>query len=125
MLLKLDFSSDIPIYMQIRNQIVLGISKGYLAPGERLPTIRSMADESGINMMTVNKAYQLLKQEGYITTDRRNGVFVSSKTRKLPGLSDKSKETLRIILSEAYLNGMSKQDFLKLCENLFEETERK
>ena len=48
MLLQLDFSSDLPIYLQIRNQIVLGIAGGKLAPGERLPTIRALADEAGV-----------------------------------------------------------------------------
>ena len=47
MLLQLDFSSDLPIYLQIRNQIVLGIASGALVPGERLPTIRTLADEAG------------------------------------------------------------------------------
>ena len=74
MILRLDFSNEIPIYMQIRNQIVTGIADGGLKPGERLPAIRALADESGINMMTVSKAYQLLKQEGYIAADRRSGA---------------------------------------------------
>ena len=56
MLLQLDFSSDLPIYLQIRNQIVLGIASGALVPGERLPTIRTLADEAGGIMMTVSKA---------------------------------------------------------------------
>ena len=73
MLLQLDFSSDLPIYLQIRNQIVLGIASGALVPGERLPTIRTLADEAGVNMMTVSKAYALLREEGYIRADRRGG----------------------------------------------------
>lgn len=73
MLLQLDFNSDTPIYQQIRDQIVLGIADGSLESGQRLPTIRALADEAGINMMTVSKAYQLLKQEGYIQTDRAAG----------------------------------------------------
>ena len=82
MLLQLDFSSDLPIYLQIRNQIVLGIASGALVPGERLPTIRTLADEAGVNMMTVSKAYQLLKQEGYIRTDRRSGAVVMLTKRR-------------------------------------------
>lgn len=74
MILKLDFSSDIPIYQQIRNQIVLSVADGTIRPGEKLPSMRTLAAESGINMMTVNKAYQLLKQEGYLIIDRRNGA---------------------------------------------------
>ena len=55
MLLKLDFSLDVPIYLQIRNQIVLGIANGDLSPGEKLPPIRTLASETGIYTMTVNK----------------------------------------------------------------------
>lgn len=58
--------SSIPIYVQLRNQIVTGIGKGKLKAGDSLPTIRQMASDIGINTMTVNKAYQLLKAEGFI-----------------------------------------------------------
>ena len=68
MVICIDEVSEIPIYKQIRNQIVLGISDGRLQPGEQLPTVRALAEEIGINSMTVNKAYALLKQEGYIVT---------------------------------------------------------
>ena len=78
MILNVDFSSDTPLYQQLRDQIVVGIAEGRLSPGEQLPTIRALAEESGINMMTVSKAYQLLKQEGYITTDRRSGARVAA-----------------------------------------------
>ena len=109
MLLKLDMASKVPIYMQIRNQIVLGIASGELAPGEKLPTIRALAEQSGVNMMTVNKAYGLLKQEGYITTDRRGGTVVSGS----PGagaLSERYVAALRVIAAEARL---TKQKVLK------------
>ena len=66
MVISINDASEIPIYQQIRNQIVLGISDGRLAPGEQLPTVRALAEEIGINSMTVSKAYTLLKQEGYI-----------------------------------------------------------
>ncbi len=122
MLLQLDFSCEIPIYMQIRNQIVLGIANQTLLPGERLPTIRALANEAGINMMTVNKAYQLLKQEGYILADRRNGAVVNG--RMNPSLlSDKMKSGFRLLISEAKLNGFSKEDVLKLCGELYDERE--
>ena len=76
MLLELDFSSQTPIYQQIRNQIVLAVAEGRLQEGQRIPSVRSLADESGINMMTVNKAYQLLRQEGYLQIDRRSGARI-------------------------------------------------
>ena len=76
MILTLDFSSEVPIYLQIRNEIVLGVADGRLKPGEKLPTIRALADEAGVNTMTVNKAYALLKSEGVIVADRRSGARV-------------------------------------------------
>ena len=120
MLLQLDFSGRLPIYMQIRNQIVLGIASGELAPGEKLPTIRALAEQSGVNMMTVSKAYSLLKQEGYITTDRRGGTVVSGS----PGageLSARYRGALRIIAAEARLAGMDEDGFLALCRDIYRE----
>ena len=122
MLLHLDFSSDIPIYIQIRNQIVLGIAEGKLAAGEKLPTVRSLSEECGINMMTVSKAYQLLKQEGYIRTDRRAGAVVSH-SEKQAGPRPETIEGLKLRLSELRLAGMSKEEALNLCRTLYEEGE--
>lgn len=58
---SLDNDSSIPIYVQLRNQIVTGIGRGELKEGERLPTVRRLAEDAGVNTMTVNKTYQLLK----------------------------------------------------------------
>jgi len=121
MLILLDFTDDVPIYLQIRNQIVMGIADGKLVPGEKLPTIRSLANESGINMMTVNKAYTLLKQEGYIRTDRRSGVVVSGTITKSGIISEKSIQNLKLLISEAKLNGVSEKDFTRLCSQIYNE----
>jgi len=120
MLLKLDFESDIPIYQQIRNQVVMGIAAGRLAAGERLPTIRALAEEAGINMMTASKAYQLLKQEGYIRTDRRSGAVVCPQAGGQtvpPG----TVEGLKLHLCELRLAGVSREEALALCGRLFDE----
>lgn len=122
MLLRLDFSSDVPIYMQIRNQIVMGIAEGKLQAGEKLPTVRVLAEECGINNMTVSKAYQLLKQEGYIQTDRRSGAVVCENK----GTTGPKKETidgLRLYLSELRLTGVSLEEALDICKKLYEEGE--
>lgn len=81
MIMKLDFASSVPIYQQVRDQIVQAIADEIFKDGDRLPTVRALAQETGINTMTVNKAYQLLKQEGYIITDRRNGAMVCSQKK--------------------------------------------
>ena len=118
MLLKLDFSSDVPIYQQIRDQVVVAIASGQLVPGDKLPTIRTLAEEAGINMMTASKAYQLLKTEGYITTGRRDGATV-----RLPvtGAAPKTVEDLRLRLCELRLAGMERTDILELCGKLIDE----
>ncbi|MBE6037257.1 MAG: GntR family transcriptional regulator [Clostridiales bacterium] len=121
MLLHFDFSSDTPLYLQIRNQIVIGIAEGKLLSGEKLPTIRALAEESGINMMTVSKAYQLLKQEGYILTDRRSGTVIAPRSESAAPLSPETLQALRLHLSELRLSGMNKEEVLALCETLYEE----
>ena len=77
MIIKIDFNSDEAIYMQITNQIIMGIAKRQICDGDQLPSIRNMADEIGINMHTVNKAYTVLRQAGYVKLDRRRGAIVS------------------------------------------------
>ena len=123
MILTFDFSSPVPIYMQIRNQVVVGIAEEKLKPGEKLPTIRALAEESGINMMTVSKAYQLLKQDGYIITDRRSGAVVAPRGKAV--VRQESLDALRLNISELRLSGMSREDILKLCSQLYEEGEKK
>lgn len=83
MIIELDMSSSTPIYVQLRNQIVKGIGKGELKTGEKLPTVRQLASDAGVNTMTVNKAYQILKNEGFIRTDRRLGAFVSDPSQMI------------------------------------------
>jgi len=116
-LLKLDFSVDVPIYQQIRNQIVRGIAAGDLSPGQQLPTIRALAEDCGVNMMTVSKAYTLLKQEGYIQTDRRAGTVVSSRTPDT--LPESIRENLHLALSEAKAAGAEFETVLTLVKEVF------
>ena len=116
MIISINEMSEIPIYQQIRNQI----SDGRLSPGEQLPTVRGLAEEIGINSMTVNKAYSLLKQEGYIFADRRSGARVRKEFAVTKELSEKSKELLQQIISEAKVSGMTKEEFFEICGKLYE-----
>lgn len=120
MLLNFDFSSDTPIYLQLRNQIVMGIGSGKLKQGDKLPTVRALAEESGINVMTVSKAYNLLKQEGYIITDRRKGATVAQKTGA-PQVKEETINALRLHLSELRLAGYTKEQIADLMETLYKE----
>ena len=105
MIIKIDISGEIPIYVQLRNEIVKGIGKGELADGEALPTVRQLSAELGVNTMTVSKAYQCLKAEGFIETDRRSG---------------KLENELDLLSAEAKIKGFQKEDFVRMCSAAFE-----
>ena len=117
MLLRLDYSGEAPIYRQIHDQIVVGIADGRLRPGEKLPAVRALAVETGVNVMTVNKAYQALKAEGHILTDRRGGTVVAGQAEKVSG--EKLMNALRLPAAEAKLSGLSLEKWLGLCEKAY------
>ena len=119
MLLKLDFSQPTPIYQQIRDQVVRGIAAGALKPGEKLPSVRALAEDAGVNAMTVSKAYQLLKQEGYLHTDRRRGAVICSRAGGAVPRRE-TVEALGLALSELRLDGVSLEQALALCRSLYE-----
>lgn len=118
MVLSLDFHSETPIYTQIHDQIILGIAQGRLLPGERLPTIRALADQCGINMMTASKAYQLLAAEGHIQTGRRSGAVVCVPAGT-GDLTREQRQALRLLASQARLAGLSQQQFLQFCAEAY------
>lgn len=118
MIIELDFTSETPIYLQLRNEIVKGIATGKFQYGEALPTVRTLAKDLQINNMTVNKAYNLLKQEGYICIDRRHGAKVQPTIDNSYQHQEKLVSELELIASEAIVKGMNKEDFLQTCKKL-------
>ena len=114
MILKLDMNSTVPIYVQLRNQIVMGIGHG-----ELLPTVRQLASDAGVNTMTVNKTYQILKAEGYIQTDRRQGAMVARNITMNKEFREKLESELELLSAEASINGMDKSEFMKMCEIIY------
>ena len=98
MMIEIDFSSDEAIYIQLTNQIIMGIATSRLQEGDTLPSVRQLADTVGINMHTVNKAYSLLRQEGFVTIDRRRGAVISIDVNKRKALEElkQSPETFRL-----------------------------
>lgn len=119
MLIELDMNSSTPIYVQLRNQIVMGIGRGELKLGESQPTVRQLAQDIGVNTMTVNKAYQILKTEGYIKIDRRHGAIVSDNIDMDIVFREKLENELELLLAEAAINGMDKNDFLSMCNEIY------
>ena len=83
MVIEIDFQSDEALYTQLMNQIIMGIATSRLQEGDPLPSVRQLADTIGINMHTVNKAYSLLRQEGFVSIDRRKGAVICLDVDKL------------------------------------------
>lgn len=121
MILNLDFTSDVPIYSQIKEQIIKSIARGDLKINESLPSVRNMAEEIGVNLHTVNKSYNLLKDEGYINIDRRKGAVVNSlPLTKKDENTEKIKSMLELLTAESYLLGMSREEFINYSNEFFD-----
>ena len=98
MIIEIDFNSDEALYMQLRNQIIMGIATSQFHEGDSLPSVRQLADTIGINMHTVNKAYTVLKQEGYVKVDRRKGAVIALDVDRMRAVDELRKE-LQVILA--------------------------
>ncbi|MCY6959174.1 GntR family transcriptional regulator [Clostridium brassicae] len=120
MLIKIDFQSETPIYIQLRNEIIKGIAKKQLLQGENLPSVRQMAEDIGINMHTVNKAYNLLKEDGFINIDRRKGAMIGSMQNIITeDFMMKLNEEVDALIAESCCRGMSEKEFIDLCKEKF------
>ncbi|WP_088809150.1 MULTISPECIES: GntR family transcriptional regulator [Listeria] len=125
MLLQIDLQAEEPIYMQIVNQIIEGIAKHELKPGDDLPSVRSLGADIGINFHTVNKAYQILKQEGFILIHRQKGVVIHPDGAFLADQAyfEKLKRAIRPIIAEAAARKMPLDEMTKLVTALYSEME--
>ncbi|MCI8527620.1 MAG: GntR family transcriptional regulator [Lachnospiraceae bacterium] len=120
MLIEIDFNSEEALYLQLCNQIILGIATSRFREGDSLPSVRQLADSIGINMHTVNKAYTVLKQEGYVKVDRRKGAIVSVDIDRMRTLSELKKE-LQVILAKSCCKNISKEEIHGLIEEIYED----
>lgn len=111
------FKSDQPIYSQIVERIQIRIVKGTYPPGSRLPSVRELALEAGVNPNTVQRAYADLEQNGFLRTERTNGKFVTDDHDML--------RRLRMELSKGYIEelfekmtglGFTRQEIIEAIE---------
>lgn len=120
MLIEIDFNSDEAIYIQLRNQIIMGIATSTIHEGDSLPSVRQLAETVGINMHTVNKAYTVLKQEGFIQLDRRRGAVIALDIDKIKALEE-MKQQLAILLAKGCCKNISREEVHNLVDEIFEE----
>lgn len=119
MIVTIDFNSEEAIYIQLCNQIILGIATEQLHDGDSLPSVRDLAEDIGINMHTVNKAYSILRQEGYLKLDRRKGAVVALDYDKLQAIT-KMKAQLRLILASAICRGISREEIHQAVDQIYD-----
>ena len=120
--LNIDFNSEEAIYMQVCNQIIIGIATSRIQEGESLPSVRQLAEEIGINMHTVNKAYGILKQEGFVKLDRRRGAVIAVNADKVRVLNRMKKE-LAVVVARGICNGVDRNDAHNLIDQLYDSFE--
>ena len=120
MVIEIDFNSDEAIYVQLMNQIILGIATSRLQEGDPLPSVRQLADTIGINMHTVNKAYSLLRQEGFVTIDRRRGEIIAVDENKIKAMEE-MKENLIVALAKGCCRNVSREEVHRLIDEIYDE----
>lgn len=119
-IVTIDFNSDEAIYIQLRNQIILGIATSEIREGDNLPSVRELAENIGINMHTVNKAYTILKQEGFVKLDRRRGAVIALDYDKIAAIAE-LKSQMRVILAQAICKDISCDEIHELMDSIMRE----
>lgn len=120
--IELNFESDEAIYIQLCNQILRGIALGEIRDGDSLPSVRQLAEDISINMHTVNKAYSILKDEGFVKLDRRSGAIVRISPDKIRVLERMRREFEPAVI-RGICNGVSREEAVKLINRLYDEYE--
>lgn len=119
MIIEIDFNSSEALYVQLTNQIIMGIATENIREGDSLPSVRQLADSIGINMHTVNKAYTVLRQEGFITLDRRKGAVIALDVDKAKAIEE-MRRGLQVLLAKASCNHISREEVHELVDDIYE-----
>lgn len=120
MIIEIDFNSQEALYLQLRNQIILGIATAKFREGDALPSVRQLAEDIGINMHTVNKAYTVLKQEGFVKVDRRKGAVIALDMDRLRSMEEMD-EDLRGILAKGICKGIGRDEVHRMVDEIYDE----
>ena len=124
MFVEIDFNSDEAIYIQLMNQIIIGIANSEINEGDNLPSERDLAEDIGINMHTVNKAYGILKQEGYLKLDRRKGAVIAIDADKMKA-TEELYLSMKVLLAKAICRDMKPEEVHRIIDQIFYEFERR
>ncbi|SES73679.1 GntR family transcriptional regulator [[Clostridium] polysaccharolyticum] len=120
MFVEIDFNSEEAIYIQLRNQIIIGIATSTIQEGDNLPSVRELANDIGINMHTVNKAYSILRQEGYLKLDRRKGAVISIDADKYAAIAEMM-DAMRVILAKGICKDITREEVHNLVDQIYDD----
>jgi len=123
LIIEINTQNPSPIYEQLRAQIISGIASKKLVPGEIMPSVRSLAADLGINFHTVNKAYSILCDEGYIVMDRRKGAVIAQIIEKNEDFLSELSRQILLISAEAVCHNMSESEFTDLCADCYKKSQ--
>lgn len=121
MIIRIEPDSDIPIYEQLSNQIVEGIARGWIHPGDSLPSVRAFASDLGVNMHTVNKSYHQLEKKGIITIVPKSGAIISSSQDFNESTLARLKEEYMPLVAESLVAGMSHEQIQDLVSSIIKD----
>jgi GntR family transcriptional regulator len=124
MMIRIEPDSDIPIYEQISNQIVEGIARGLIQPGDSLPSVRAFAADLGVNMHTVNKSYHLLEKKGIISIVPKSGAIISSPQDFNEFAIERLKAVYTPLIAESLVVGMSNEQIHELISSIIEDIKK-
>lgn len=125
MLLKIEFTSDVPIYEQIYKQIIIALARGEIKTGDILPSVRQLASDLGVNLHTVNKAYQKLRDLGYVEMDRRFGSKIYDVITSYDNPLSEIGDELLYLLGDLKNRNYEKEEILALVEEVYTSMEEK
>lgn len=118
--LLVDFENRRPAYLQLRDQIVQGIATAALAPGDPLPSVRRLASELGLNLHTVNKAFNVLRDEGFIRLTERQSATVDPKQEDAASAEQRLTAALTPLLAEFVVKGLSREAVMAQVAHVLE-----
>ena len=116
----INFQSRIPVYQQIYDDVVSLVSLGVLKPNTKLPPVRTLATQLGINPNTVSKAYKMLEADAIIYSTVGRGSFVSDKLSQTDAIRMEEMKKLEDAVIEAYKKGLTKDDMVKVVKKVCE-----
>jgi GntR family transcriptional regulator len=122
--IKLDMQSRRPIYEQLKEQILKLSMLGILSADEKLPSVRSLAREVGINPNTVQKAYQELERDGIIYTLPAKGSFISGNMESIQQRKEKALNDVAEAVKQALGSGCSEEEILRRVKESMKEEEK-